>query len=436
MQNNPDVVFQQALQYQNEKKFEKAIELYQKILTMAEDHYEALINLANLYRQTGKAIQALPYYQRAITANPGVFEGYFNLGLALFDLDRFEAVIKSVQLALKYNPGFKDALLLLGHAYRKQGHFEHAKNAFEGVLKLSASSPEALMGLGYTFHESLDSTNALKMYNRVITMNPDNADAHWNKATLLLLNGRFSEGWQEFQWRKKLPNFPNFGFSQPEWNGSELKGKRILLVTEQGYGDSIQFLRFCKKLKELDAYVIVSTKAPLLELFRHCPWVDKVKLSSDPVIPFDTYLSIMSLAAVLNVAEDEIPGEVPYFYVDDKALPDQEFNQGQLKVGLAWGGNPRNSNNRRRSCSLSSWQPFLNIPNIQFYSFQVGPQKEDLNKLNLENKIINLSPRIGNFLDTAIFMQKNGSDNNCGFSTCPSGRSSRKKSLVNSGPFS
>jgi tetratricopeptide (TPR) repeat protein len=322
------------------------------------------------------------------------------------DLSRPEAAIKALDLARNCNPDFHNTYLLLGHAYRKLDRFDDAKKAFNTLLTGDPDHIDALMGMGYTHHEQLNLDKALGYYDTVLELDSDNVDAHWNKATLLLIQGDFKRGWVEAEWRKKLPGYPAFSHKQPQWDGSDLNGKRILLESEQGYGDSIQFIRYAEQLKDMGAYVIVSTSKALFSLFKNIKAIDSLVLSGEKKPGFDVFAPLMSLPFLLYDRSSVIPDKIPYIELEQKeSIVSRELKNDVLKIGISWAGNALNKNDRKRSCSLHHFTPLFALKGFQFYSFQMGNQKQELNSLNDHERIIDLSPHISDFLDTASLMK-------------------------------
>lgn len=401
-----DSEFARGYKFQKEKKYSDALASYRKVLSLLPDHYEALINSGNILRMSASPEDALPYYQKGIAVKSNAYEGYFNLGITLLDLARPDAAVKALNLALRYCPEPRNIYLLIGQAYRKLNRFDQARNAYQTLLAGNADDLDALMGLGYTCHETLALEEAESYYNKVLERDSDNADAHWNKATLLLLRGDFTNGWREAEWRKRLPRYPRFRYEQPEWNGADVKGKRILLESEQGYGDTIQFIRYTATLKERGAQVIVAASAALLQLLECVPGIDRLIHQNDARPECDAFTPLMSLPYLLHTDSDSIPSDIPYIHIDP--LPDDtDFiaGNGSLRVGLSWAGNPLNSNDLKRSCPLRYFAELFGLPGIQFYSFQMGRQKRELEAYTQKDQIIDLSGRIANFHDTARLMQ-------------------------------
>jgi hypothetical protein len=158
----------------------------------------------------------------------------------------------------------------------------------------------------------------------------------------------------------------------PRWDGSEARGRTILLVAEQGLGDAIQFVRLATTLAASGARVIVQAPHALAALLRTVEGVAGVVAPGEPLPPHDAWLPLLSLAGALGIDETSIPARVPYLTADvarRRELATPLAAQGEvLRAGLAWAGNPRNTNDRRRSAPLAALAPLLSLPGVAWFS--------------------------------------------------------------------
>ena len=150
-------------------------------------------------------------------------------------------------------------------------------------------------------------------YQRALSLKPDYAEAHYNRSLLLLLLGDFAQGWGEYEWRWRCKANPERGYpTRPRWAGEPLAGRTILIQTEQGFGDSFQFLRYVPAVAERGAKVVLAVPGPLLRLAETLPGVSGVVTEDDPLPDFDFYYPLLSLPYVFGTTIDTIPARVPY----------------------------------------------------------------------------------------------------------------------------
>ncbi len=193
----------------------------------------------------------------------------------------------------------------------------------------------------------------------------------------------------------------------PEWDGSCLKNRSILLMLEQGLGDQIQFLRYASFLKERGGRVIAACHKKLAALFRSCPWVDHVLVQEDPMPDFDVGLLSMQIFSVLETTKDSIPAQIPYLFPDPTLVEQWREKLSHLrgkKVGIAWQGNVDPTIDPWRSVSLALFFPFINIENIHLVSLQVG---EEAVRVRTVDGILNLGEQFNpdSLSDAAAVLQ-------------------------------
>ncbi len=178
---------------------------------------------------------------------------------------------------------------------------------------------------------------------RAIAIRPDHPEAHLNLAFVLLAQGRFAEGWREYEWRRRQVAGERT-FSCPQWQSEELAGRRILIHAEQGLGDALQFVRYVPGVRERGGKVILECYEELERLFAQVPGMEELVKAGTPLPEFDLHCPMLSLPLAFGMTAESIPSETPYLTADPELsrqwatkLPATE----KVKVGLAWGGGDR-----------------------------------------------------------------------------------------------
>ena len=151
------------------------------------------------------------------------------------------------------------------------------------------------------------SDEAVTAYRRALAIRPDYADAHCGLSLSLLLLGDLRQGFEEYRWRWKVANFPQKmpALSCPLWEGESLSGKAILVHCEQGYGDSLQFIRYTGPLSRMAARVTVLTNQPLASLFRSIPGTEVLTVYDD--VEYDYHIPLMCLPRLFGTTLETIP---------------------------------------------------------------------------------------------------------------------------------
>ncbi len=182
-----------------------------------------------------------------------------------------------------------------------------------------------------------------------------------SRAMVWLQMGDFARGWPECAWRLCSPDLPIHRLRGPLWDGSELRGKTILIAAEQGLGDTIQFIRYAPWVARRAGRVVVTCAPGLRRLLASCAGVDEVVCDGEPLPEYACYAPVMSLPAILGTTPETIPAEVPYLRADrlpGQDLPDALTDTAGYKVGVVWQGNPRHTKDRERSFRLAHFAPW------------------------------------------------------------------------------
>ena len=289
-----------AISAYNAGELVKAEQLCQQIINVKRDLFDALHLLALVQTRLGKKDTALTSFDRALAVRPDYAEALSNRGLTLHELKRFEEALASYDRALAVRPDYAEALYNRGNTLHELKRFEEALASHDRALTVRPDYAEALYNRGLTLHELKRFEEALASYHRALAVRPDYAEAHWNEALLRLLTGDFSRGWVKYEWCWKNESLapPKRNFSQPLWLGAEaLDGKTILLHSEQGFGDTIQFCRYVPLVAERGARVILEVQRPLSELMSTLAGAEQIVSKGDPLPDFDYTLPIAQLAA-------------------------------------------------------------------------------------------------------------------------------------------
>lgn len=210
-------------------------------------------------------------------------------------------------------------------------------------------------------------------FARAAALRPDWAEAHFERAQMLLLGGDYGRGFAEYAWRWKRAATPARTFSRPPWRGEEARGKTILLYAEQGAGDAIQFVRYAPLAAGLGARVALACHDSLKRLFATVEGVAEVMPLFREGGPFECHAPLMGLPAIYGTTVATIPARVPYLEVPaGTARLEFAADDGAVKIGLAWAGNPAHANDRARSCPADALAPLAAIPGVRLFGLQVG----------------------------------------------------------------
>ena len=211
----------------------------------------------------------------------------------------------------------------LGSALQETGLLNEAKTCYKKAITLNPDYAMAYSNLGSILQEFGNIDEAIENYDRAIALNPDEPTAHKNKSIALLLKENFTEGWPEYEWRLQTKAHSLRNFRKPRWDGSPLNGKSILVHAEQGFGDTIQFVRYLPMVKAQGGHVIFECHNSLFRLLKNCAGIDRIIERSSNIVPevqFDFHIPLLSLPGLFGTTLDSIPSDVPYVTADSSLV--------------------------------------------------------------------------------------------------------------------
>jgi uncharacterized protein (TIGR03032 family) len=331
-------------------------------------------------------------------------------GLDLYRQGQLPEAIAAFRQSLELDPDNQEARYRLGVALGDVEQYDEARAQLEHVIQAESERAEAYNSLGYVYSRQGQPQQAIAAYEQAIALRPDYAQAHFNLAMTLLQMGDYARGFAEYEWRWRTDEFIPFRCPHPQWDGRPIPGQTLLIHTEQGGGDAIQFARFLPLAAQRCGALLVAGPRDLLPLLATITGIRQLREAGEiGVHEFDRYLSLMSLPRVLGTTHATIPAQVPY--LDVEALRRRKGaaivplgSDGLLKVGLVWRGSPTHRDDRRRSCQLQTWLQFLRTPEVAFYSLQRGAPAQELGALPSDVIVQDLEPLLHDFGDLAGVM--------------------------------
>lgn len=370
--------------------------------------------------------------------NPYVFN---NLGLTLYDLDRQDEAQACFRQAIALKPDYPEAYYNWGRVFKKMNCLRKAEKCFRQAIALKSDYLLAYNSLAVIFIVTNRLEAAENCLRQAIQHKPDNANAHrklgrvlkmmhrleeaeaaylramkvstpeqvedsqFGLGILYLLQGQYTKGWGKYDLRRKLYQYPDEPNTR-RWQGEELSRKKILLFCEQGLGDTIQFVRYAKKVAELAAETAVRVQEPLENLLAASfPFCKIYTGANVPPEGYDFACSLHSLPHVFHTSEDTIPRQVPYLWPNRQVANKwrEALNQadgGQpYRVGIVWAGNPMHHNDHNRSIPFAVFSSLCDNASISWVSLQVGVRTQDLVKHT--GKVIDFSRGLTDFMETA-----------------------------------
>jgi tetratricopeptide (TPR) repeat protein len=390
---------------------------YRQAIALEPDYLDAWSALGTVLFARHQLSEAYTVFRRVISLNPNFATAHFNLGNACLEEGRLTESARlleaeaSFRMALSLQPdsseihaGLGSALLEQSRVYQSSATLAEAETYLRKACDLKPEYAEAHYNLGGVYLEQGYLSEAERCLRKAVALKTDLADAHAGLACLLLQQGNFQEGWQEYVWRWRVRMMGERKLVQPQWDGSELRDRTILLWAEQGHGDAIQFVRYAALVKAMGAMVILQCRPAEFRLFQSCFGIDRLFTTAETLPSFDLHAPLMDLPRLLGTTVETIPAEISYLSAPvscslPKGMQDQLQSAVGLKIGLVWSPNLGFSLDFKRRYRLVELATLFEIPGLSWFSLQKGIQSNEL--ASYRKQVIDLGAHFTDFADTA-----------------------------------
>lgn len=414
-------------------RYAEAVLHYEKALQLRPGLFEARYNLANSLKRLGKPEQALAEFERLVAERPDYEAAWQNLALCRLDMGDLAGAIRALEQACELAPGCLKNHADLGDLLLEQRRCHEALACFERALKINPFHAGVLNSKGVALQrlndldgaeecyrlilaEEPDNTLALNnlgaimraralpeqaeiFFDRALAVDPNDAKIIFNRGMARLARGNFEAGWQDYESR--------FGAggpvmarhtSIPRWQGEALFGKTILVWCEQGYGDSIQFVRYLRLLADMGAEVVLEAQdAQIAPLLAAAQGVARVVLRGESVTA-DYQIPLLSLP--LHFGQLDCPPQyLQLATLSPEWLAPLQVPDGRLKVGLTWAGRPTHDDDRNRSVPAELLEPLAHCSGVDFVNLQFGAAARPA-----QPELLDLTPKVTSFLDSAALV--------------------------------
>ena len=416
--NNPDAHFNLGNALQEQGDLTAAIASYNSALKLKPNFPEAHLNIGNALQDQGDLTAAIASYNSVLKLKPNFPEAHYNLGDALQEKGDLTAAIASYNTALKLKPNDPDTHYNLGITLLAQGDLSAAITSYTSALKLKPNFPEALNNLGNALKAQGNLTAAIASYNSALQLKPNDPDAYFNSSLTILLGGDYKNGWEKYEWRTKKQKRPTKPHAIPicdQWSGSVALNQtnQLLLVTEQGLGDTLQFMRYATALKKKGISISFCAQPNLHSLIQ-ASGIDPSPLTPKQgnEITEGEWIPLLSVPRHLGVSPDNPVITEPYIKTTDELHTKwaEILSAEQYPiVGINWQGNPtaEKGSLRGRSLALESFAPITSRKQISLLSLQKGFGSEQLETCSFKDRFVSCQDQVNeawDFLETAAIV--------------------------------
>ncbi len=403
----------------------------------AEWHYQ----LAWALLDSDEPYDAVASARRAVEARPDLAEGHAILARTLAAVKKFDEALAAANRAVELQPGSHEIYNHFGLVLQAANRLPEAEVALRRAVELAPSNPhyhrhlaavrdalddvdgsiaaaeecsrlggedvQLLSNLAALHRRRRDNAAALAAADRALEISPHHPEAHGSKGIALLATGDYARGFVEYEWRWRCGNFTTRprDFARPMWDGSDPRGRRVFVHTEQGFGDVIQFVRYVPMLAARGAEVILEAHPSLRTLLRRVEGVARVVPAGMNPPDFDLHTPLLSMPKWFNTTLENLSNTVPYVTPDPARVDawKPRITGAGLKIGLVWAGNAKPDPNR--TCALANLLPLAGVGNVTFYSLQVGEAAREIASVADRMPIVDLSGDLTDFHETAAAMQ-------------------------------
>ena len=393
------------------KRYDEALASYDRALSLLPDYAEALNNCGITLHALKRYDEALASFDHALSVRPEYAEALNNRGNVLHELKRYDEALASYDHALSLRPDYAVALNNCGITLHALKRYDEALANHDRALSLRPDYAEALNSRGNALLELKRLEEALASYDKAIALKPDHADSLTNRALCRLLVGRYIEGWSDFEWRWDATDWPSKRPEFANWHGEDLAERRLLVFSEQGLGDTIQFARYLPLLARNRCQITFLTNSKLARLLRPLTSGIKVISTLGTERKFDFQCALLSLPHRLGTDLASIPNSVPYLRAEEALIARWRERIGErgFKIGIAWQGNPQGKVDQGRSIPLAEYFALARVPGIRLISLQKQHGLDQVGELPGDVTIETLGEDFDKgpdaFIDTAAVME-------------------------------
>jgi Tfp pilus assembly protein PilF len=381
------------------------------VSTSERQRAHALVAQGIQLAQADKLEEAEPLFREAVRLRPDWSDAQNSLGVALARRKQFAEALPCFRAALELGPESAELHNNLGNALRDLQRSAESLPHYERAIRLNPEYKEAYFNRGIALFKLKRYAEAAASYTQALERDPDHLECRMNRAFTWLHTGDWGRGWAEYEWRHKKHTLSQQPLVMPPWTGFPLQGRRILVLAEQGLGDTLQFIRLMPILKGRGAFVIFACPDKLTGLLARTPGVDLLISQRSPLPDHDCYAPLLSLPGLLGLEPRTVPRMAPYLHADPALVErwKSELSDYEgLKVGIHWQGNPKFPDDANRSFPLALFESLARVPGVTLFSLQKFDGIDQLAKLGGRFPIVDLAPRLdektGPFQDTAAVL--------------------------------
>lgn len=407
---NAEIYYSKGLTLSALMRHEEALKAFEEAINIDQSLKSAYSAQGYILHTQNYLDEALLKYQQAAVIQPSDSLDFFNIAVILQEQKRYREALAEYEKVIALDSKSINALNNMGLIYHALGQLDIAFQCHKQAIAINPTHPDSYNNLGYLHHELMQLDEALLNYEIAISLKPDYPDARWNRASVFLTLGDYQKGFLEYEWRLKLNDVRPRKFLCERWDGDQdLKGKTILIHSEQGLGDVIQFARYLNLVADTGASVIFEVQPPLVPLFKNLPININTICQGSPLPPIDFECPIMSLALCLKTTLNTIPSPNGYLRANQDSVNfwSKRIYKGKRKprIGIVWSSVSNYPDDNKRSMPLETFLECLPDRGFEYVCLQKIVKNDDLATLQSNPHIQFYGNEFTSFQDTAALIE-------------------------------
>jgi len=400
-----------------EHKFEQAIATYNQALALKIENAAIHLNLGITLKKCGRVDEAITEYKKTLIIDPNYTRAYNKLAEIYLDKGEPETAAYYAEQAYERTPNNITIMNEIALSLIRQEQLHTACQLYKKVLTINPKHSIALYNMAFLLSRLNCHEQALEYYKRDIACRPDNGVNRLGLAKSYLAIGNFEKGWPAFEYRFFNTKKYHDSFGHHLLVPNDFAGKRVLLHAEWGLGDTMQFVRYAKLIKNYGGTVILQTFKPLVKLLSRCDYIETIIDTSEFAPPVDLHVPLLSLPMIFKTRLETIPTDIPYIEADPDLVTywqEQLASDNNFKIGICWHAKPiflEDYTTTRRSIPLRYFAPLAHCKKVTLYSLQKIYGLKELEELNELDKFAlhtfddNFDNINGRFMDTAAVIK-------------------------------
>lgn len=417
---NALIVYEKAKKIKGEKSslYRSISELYKKLqradlsfeslkegIERYPNNKEILLLYANELFQNSKFLDAEVVYKKIIKLDDKFISAYVNLGVVKKELLKYSEAHDIYEKALQLSPQNPGVYNNLGVLFKVEKEFHKAFKSTRKAIEINPNSADAHANMGAILKETNKPRWALKYFEKALSLNPLHINANVDYGITNLLLKDYKKGLPHYEHRVRmrefLPKLVGLNPAKIYKKGTDIRGKRILVFSEQGFGDTLQFVRFIKLLQARGAFVILRVRKELKRLFKQNTIAEEIIIEGEEEA-YDYHLPLLSILYLFDIDPNDKVLNITYLKAEVKSKQDDGFK----KIAFCFGGSPTHKGHQYRFIEPQNFEFLTKLKNTKIYTLQIGEDSKRLKECTFYKDIIDKTDEINDFYDTSLLLSE------------------------------